>query len=145
MARVSATARAPQPVDDVNQTVREYLRLKAEGDKIAKQQKSLRDSLMETIEKAGYEDDLGHMWIDLDEDVAGTAAIQRQRRVSRSLDAAAAEETLTGLGLWDECTTMVRVIDEDKIYAALYDEKLNEADIDCIFPQSVTYALVPKK
>lgn len=145
MARVSTSKRAPQPVDDVNAAAREYVLIADEIAKMEKRKKALRDSLMQVIEKAGYEDDLGHMWIDLDEDIAGISALQRQRRVSRGVDMDSATEILTGLELFDECTKVVHVIDEDAIYKALFDEKLTDADVDTIFPQSVTWALVPKK
>jgi len=145
MARVAATKREPKPVDDVNATAREYVMLKAEIAKMEKQQKALRDSLMQTIEMAGYDDDLGHKWIDLDEDVAGIAGLQRQRRVSRGTDMEQASDILHGLDLWDDCVTMMPVLNEDAIYKALFDEKLTDSDIDAIYPQSESFALVIKK
>lgn len=145
MARVAATKREPKPVDDVNATAREYVMIKAEIAKLEKQQKALRDSLMQTVEMAGYEDDLGHKWIDLDEDIAGIAGLQRQRRVSRGVDMESATDILKALELWDECTEIQYVLNEDAIYKALFDEKLTDADIDTIYPQHETYALVTKK
>ena len=145
MARVAATKREPKPVDDVNATAREYMMVKAEIAKMEKHQKALRDSLMQTIEMAGYEDDLGHKWIDLDEEIAGISGLQRQRRVSRSTDMESASEILHALDLWEECVTMVPVLNEDAIYKALFDERLTDADIDTIYPQTETFALVTKK
>lgn len=145
MARVAATKREPKPVDDVNATAREYMMVKAEIAKMEKHQKALRDSLMEVIEKAGYEDDLGHKWIDLDESVAGISGLQRQRRVSRGTDMESATEILKALDLFEECTEIQYVLNEDAIYKALFDERLTDADIDTIYPQHETFALVTKK
>jgi uncharacterized Ntn-hydrolase superfamily protein len=145
MARASTNVRVLHSEDPITQQVREYKHLKAQIEALQKDQKKIRDSLMETIENAGYTDDQGHWWIDLPEDVDGTSAIKREKRSSRSLDEQAAEEVLTGLGL-EECFKTVRVVDEDAVWAALYEEKINDADIEAIFPEKVTWALVvPKK
>lgn len=131
-------------MDSFESQVKEYKYLKDEIDKLTKDQKKLRDSLMAVIEEQGYEDDQGHWWLELDAEVDGVAALQRQRRVSRSLDEESAKETLMGLGLWEDCTELVRVVNEDKVYEALYEDKLSEQDVDAIYPQKITWALMLK-
>lgn len=141
MARASSNVRVIKNEDPVTQQVREYKALQAQIKDLQAAQKKVRDSLMETIENAGYTDSDGHWWIDLPEEVDGTTAIKREKRSSRSLDEDAAEEVLTSLGL-EDCFKTVRVVDEDAVWAALYEEKINDADIEAIFPEKVTWALV---
>jgi hemerythrin superfamily protein len=144
MARVSNTTREPQPVDVFTAQVREYNMVKKQADAATKRQKELRDSLMETIKYAGYEDDQGHFWLELEEPIDGIKALQGERRVSRSVDETAAEEIFTALGLTEKCYKTVQVVDEDAVYAALFDEELTDADIDTIFPQKIVWALKVK-
>ena len=87
---------------------------------------------------------LSHAMFTLTTGADGDISIQRQRRVSRSLDADAAEEILANAGVLDDCYKTVRVIDEDAVMQALYSETLTEADVDAIFPSKVTWALVIK-
>lgn len=144
MARIAKTTREPQPMGTLDANVREYKYLKDEIDTLTKRQKEIRDDLMAIIESEGYADDQGHWWYELDEPVDGVASLQRQRRVSRSLDEEAAEEILKNQSLWDRCTEVRRVVNQDAVYEALYDEKLTEEDIDAIFPAKTTWALFLK-
>jgi len=145
MARASDSTREFQPVDAVTAEVREYNSLKTEIDKLSKRQKELRESLMDSLERGGYADDQGHIWIDLDAEVDGVSGLQRQRRTKRGFDQDAADSILISKGLRAQCFKTIEVIDEDAIYQALYNEYLSESDIDAIFPQEVTWALVMKK
>lgn len=144
MAKVSDTRRVPEPMDSTEAMVREYKHLKIETDKLAKRQKELRDRLIEVVTDGGYEDDQGHMWLEFDEPLDGVASLQRQRRVARAVNDDNAEEVLVAHGLWDDCTELVRVVNEDRVMEALYDDKLTEDDVDRIYPPKVTYALVLK-
>ena len=143
MARVSDTTRTPDPQDSITAQALEYQYLKGQIDILSKRQKVIRDELMAAVESDGFSDDQGHWWLELT-GVDGDFSIQRQRRVSRSLDADAAEEILANAGVLDDCYKTVRVIDEDAVMQALYSETLTEADVDAIFPSNVTWALVVK-
>jgi hemerythrin superfamily protein len=144
MARVSDSTREAQQVDQVTAQIREYNSVKKEADRLAKRQKELRDSLMETIKYVGYEDDQGHYWLELEEPIDGVVALQGERRVSRGLDEEAAAEIFESLGLTETCYKTVQVVDEDAVYSALYEDKLTDADIDTIFPQKIVWALKVK-
>lgn len=140
-------ARAAQPSaenqsDPFETQVANYKMLKDEIDRLTKEQKKIREYLLETVEKAGYEDDLGNFWIELDEPIGGVATLKRERRVSRSLDEEAAETILKNADLWAQCTKTVVVVDEDAVMQCLFDDDLTEDDIDAIYPQKVTWALV---
>lgn len=142
MARVSSNVRVIETADDTGMKVAEYKRLKAEIDALQKQQKEIRNVLIERIESDGYDDSDGHGWLDLATEIDGTTSIKRERRSSRSLDEDAALEVLTELGLQEECYKTVRVVDEDAVWAALFEERLTDDHIEAIFPEKVTWALV---
>jgi hypothetical protein len=141
MARVSTKQREVQPLDDVSAQVSQFLYLKRQIDELTKEQKVVRDQLMELVEKDGYEDSDGHMWFDLESPVDGRVAIKRERRTKQEVDEESAEELLREYGLWDTCTKQVRVLDEDAIMSALWDSKLSEEDIDTIYPKKIIWAL----
>lgn len=144
MARVADTQRVPEPMNSLEAQVREYKYLKDQIDALSTRQKQLREGLMEIVIEEGYIDDQGHHWYEFEDAIDGVASLQRQRRISRSLDEDAAEAVLKPLGLWEQCTEVRRVVDQDKVYEALYDGDLTEADIDAIFPAKTTWALFLK-
>jgi hypothetical protein len=69
----------------------------------------------------------------------------KQRRVSRKIDEDKAEEIITARGMEETLYKTVRIVDEDALMAALYNDELTEAEIDEMYPQSVVWALVLKK
>lgn len=144
MARVAATKREPILMNSVEAQVREYKHLKDQIDALSKEQKRLRDDLMTLIENTGFEDDQGHWWLELDDEYDGVTSLQRQRRVSRSLDEESAKEILDSHGLWNLCTKTVEVVDEDAVMRALWDEKLTEEDVDNMYATKITWALTLK-
>ena len=56
-----------------------------------------------------------------------------------------AEEIITAHGLEDSLYKTVRVVDEDALMAALYEEVLTEEEVDEMYPPKVVWALVLKK
>ena len=72
-------------------------------------------------------------------------SLVKQRRVSRKVDEFKAEELITSKGMEDTLYKTIRVVDEDALMAALYNEELTEEEIDEMYPQTVVWALVLKK
>jgi predicted hydrolase (HD superfamily) len=77
--------------------------------------------------------------------IAGISALVKNRRVSRKLDEERALEIIKEHGLEDELVEMKPSIKEDAVMAALYEDKLNENEVDQMFPSTVTWALTTKK
>jgi hypothetical protein len=125
--------------------VREYLTYKKKIDELSKSQSEIKNELMEEVENNGVEDDKGHLWLELPEEVDGYVSLQRQRRVSQKLDMDAAVVLLATKGLADRCIKALPTVDEDEVMACLYEGKLSEKDIDTMFPKTVTWAFVPSK
>ena len=125
--------------------VKKYSFLKNQIEFIEKEQKELRSNLFEELDTSGEVDDKGNVIIELPEDVDGNSVIMKQRRTSRKINEAKAEEIIEQKGLEDKLFKTIRVIDEDALMAALYSDELTEAEIEEMYPQTVTWALVFKK
>jgi hypothetical protein len=77
--------------------------------------------------------------------VDGYRSLQRQRKVSQSLDPAEANRILTAKGLADRCYSMEPVLNEDQVMSCLYEGLLTEEDIDTMFPKKIIWAFIPSK
>lgn len=144
MARPAPATREVPAVslDEFDVQAREYVHLKSEESNIRKRLAALKDKIMERLVLADDDAD-GHQTVDVD--IPGASALQRQRRVSSKMDPVRAEEILRGAGVWERCAPPVPVVQEDQIYACLYEGLLSEDDVFEMFPQTITYALVVKK
>lgn len=145
MARVSNSEPRMADDNDLVTRVKKYAFLKAQLDYLEKEQKELRPQLFENIELEGEEDDKGNVVLELPHEVEGFRSVIKQRRVSRKIDETRAEEIITEKGMEDTLYKTIRVVDEDALMAALYNDELTEEQIDEMYPQSVTWALVLKK
>jgi len=145
MARVSNAEPRMADENDLVTRVKKYAFLKAQLDYLEKEQKELRPQLFENIDLEGEEDDKGNIVLELPQEVEGYSSVIKQRRVSRKIDEERAEAIIAERGLEDTLYKTVRVIDEDALMAALYNDELTEAEVDDMYPQSITWALVLKK
>jgi hypothetical protein len=130
---------------DLIARAKKYSFLKSQLDYLEKEQKSLRLDLFEDLDSKGEEDDKGNIVLELPEEVDGYVSIIKQRRVARKIDEDKAEEIITARGMEETLYKTIRVVDEDALMAALYNDELTEAEIDEMYPQSITWALVLKK
>ena len=124
---------------------REFIGYKKQIDQLTKYQNDIKAELNEYVQEHGEEDDKGHLWVTLPEDVDGYSGMQRQRRVSQSLDMDAAIVILSKKGLAERCIRSIPTVDEDEVMSALYNGELTEADVDEMFPKKITWAFVPNK
>lgn len=143
MARVKATEGREE--DPLIKDAREYSFLKQQIDFLEKQQKEVRERLFTTLDEMGELDDKGNIIVELPEEVNGFGAVVKQRRVSRKIDELVAEEIITEKGMEDQLYKTIRVVDEDALMAALYNDELTEAEIDLMYPQKIVWALVMNK
>jgi hypothetical protein len=127
--------------DDFNTQVREYIKVKATMEIMEARQKELREKLFSQLDAAGEEDDKGNIQLVLDSEIDGVLRLEKQRRASRKLNELKADEIIEANGLGDEVYEMKRVINEDALMAAFYEEKISEAELDEMFPVNVTWAL----
>lgn len=143
MARVKDTESREE--DPLIKDAREYSFLKQQIDFLEKQQKEVRERLFTQLDELGEIDDKGNVIIELPEEVNGFGAVVKQRRVSRKIDELVAEEIITEKGMEEQLYKTIRVVDEDALMAALYNDELTETEIDLMYPQKVVWALVMNK
>jgi uncharacterized protein YebE (UPF0316 family) len=143
MARVKATEGREE--DPLIKDAREYSFLKQQIDFLEKQQKEVRERLFTTLDEMGEVDDKGNIIVELPEEVNGFGAVVKQRRVSRKIDELVADEIITEKGMEEQLYKTIRVVDEDALMAALYNDELTEAEIDLMYPQKIVWALVMNK
>ena len=145
MARVKDEELRNVDETDLIARAKKYSFLKSQLDYLEKEQKALRAELFEVLDTQGVEDDKGNIIVELPEEVDGYASLVKQRRVSRKIDEDKAEEVITAHGMEETLYKTIRVVDEDALMAALYNDELTEAEIDEMYPQTVVWALVLKK
>jgi hypothetical protein len=143
MARVKATEAREE--DPLIKDAREYSFLKQQIEFLEKQQKEVRERLFTQLDELGEVDDKGNVIIELPEEVNGFGAVVKQRRVSRKIDELVADEIITEKGMEDQLYKTIRVVDEDALMAALYNDELTESEIDLMYPQKIVWALVMNK
>lgn len=132
-------------VSSVLPLVREYSGVRAQGEMIKEREGELKKRLSIIVEEHGTQDEKGHLRLDLPESTGGYLGLQRQRRVSRTLDEDKAAKILKAAGLTDVCYRMEPVLDQDAVMAQLYSGGLSEEDIDEMFPTKISYAFLPVK
>ena len=122
-------ARTAEQDNLVNQA-KEYAFIKSQLEYLEKQQKELREKFFEVIESLGETDDKGNIVLELPNEVDGYVSVVKQKRVTRKVDEAVAEEIITSKGMEDTLYKTIRVVDEDALMAALYNDELTESEID---------------
>lgn len=145
MARVAPEEPRNADQDELVNVAKEYAFTKAQLDYLEKKQKELREKLFEDIDASGEEDDKGNLVLELPKEVEGVSSLIKQKRVSRKVDELVAEEIITAKGMEETLYKTIRVVDEDALMAALYNDELTEEEIDQMYPQKITWALVLKK
>jgi len=145
MARVKPEKPRNTDADDFFAQAKNYSFIKQQLEYWEKQQKELKAKLFEKLDAEGEADSSGNIVIELPEDIDGAVAVVKQRRVSRKVDELRAEEIITEKGMEETLYKTIRVVDEDALMAALYNDELTEAEIEEMYPQQIVWALVMKK
>lgn len=123
----------------------DFITVKKLIDDKTKEKATIQSELSNIVDEFGEPDEKGHLWIRLPHEVDGYTSLQRQRKVSQTLDEDTAEELLKSKGLYDRCYEERPVLKEDEVMACLYDGLLTEEDIDKMFPKKVTWAFIASK
>lgn len=145
MAKVKPVENRNTDETDLIARTKKYAFLKSQLDYLEKEQKALREELFEVLDGEGEVDDKGNVMIQLPQEVDGFNSIIKQRRVTRKVDELKAEEIISAHGLEDTLYKTVRIVDEDALMAALYEEVLTEEEVDEMYPPKIVWALVLKK
>jgi hypothetical protein len=131
--------------DDFNSQVREYVKIKSSMEIFETRAKELREKLFAVLDDEGLADEKGNLQYDLENPIDGVVRLEKQRRSTRKLNEFRAEEIIEAAGLSDDVYEMKRVINEDALMAAYYQDKITEEQLDEMFPVTVAWALLTKK
>lgn len=131
--------------DGIESKSKQYAFLKKQKEYMEKQMSELRESIFEVIDESGEIDSKGNVVVEFESEVEGFGSVMKQRRVTRKINEAVAEEMIAAKGLEDKLYKTIRVVDEDALMAALYSDELTEEEIDEMYPQNVVWALVMNK
>jgi len=131
--------------DDFNSQVREYIKIKSSMEIFETRAKELREKLFAVLDDEGLADEKGNLQYDLENPIDGVVRLEKQRRSTRKLNEFRAEEIIEAAGLSDDVYEMKRVINEDALMAAYYQDKITEEQLDEMFPVTVAWALLTKK
>ena len=127
--------------DDLTSQIREFVKLKASMDILDKRSKELREKLFSALDLSGEEDHNGNIVLELPEPIDGVRSLEKQRRVSRKLNEALAESIIDEKGIGDRVYEVKRVVNEEALMAAYYEDLLTEDELDSMFPANVVWAL----
>jgi hypothetical protein len=127
---------------DLPRYLSEYLRQKAVADQLATKVDEMKATMMAYVAEHGYEDDKGHLWVDV-EGVEGVSQLKRERRSSTFLDTDVAEAEMEKLGMLKRCTKIVKEFDEDKMLALAYNGDIPRTVVDKCYVEKSSYAFKP--
>lgn len=125
--------------------VAQFISLRSRIDDLSKERDSIKADLSELVDDIGEPDEKGNLWLRLPHEVDGFTSLQRQRKVSQSLDEGIATDLLKEKGLYDRCYAMLPVLKEDEVMACLYEGLITEEEVDKMFPKRVSYAFLTSK
>jgi hypothetical protein len=137
---------APDPsLEPIRKEVQQYVFLKEEVTAIEARVGTLRKRILAAVEESGEVNDKGSIVLPIDDKVSNTANVIKQRRVSKVFDEDKANDLLKEKGLFETVTKVITVLDQDAVMAAYYDGKLTDEDIESMFPEKVSWALILEK
>lgn len=137
---------SPDPsLEPIRKEVQQYVFLKEEVTAIEARVGVLRKRIMTAVEDLGEANDKGSLILPINDTTSNTANVVKQRRVSKVFDEDKANDLLKEKGLFDSVTKTITVLDQDAVMAAYYDGKLTDADIETMFPEKVSWALILEK
>jgi hypothetical protein len=132
-------------LDPIRREVQQYVTLKDEAEAITERVNTIKKRLTSYIEDLGEPNEKGSIVLTVDDERTGTRSIVKQRRVSKQFDEDKANAILQSKGVFETCTKTITVLDQDAVMAAYYEGKLTDDDIDTMFPEKVTWAIVLEK
>ena len=140
--------RTPTPAFDLMSTAIDLITNKARAAELTKRAGKARDALIKYVEKhAQIEDEKGSQFLSLPEpfEFGGSTytSLKREKRSSQVFLEEEAEALVRSKGLWEQASTTITVLDQDKIFILNQEGKISDDEIDELFDEKVTWALIP--
>jgi hypothetical protein len=131
-------------LDALGREVEGWWGIKYQSKLIAKTLETGKGALLKLVQRHGEVDpETGSLFLELEEPVSDRhiARLKAQRAEVTGINPDA-EKILRKLGIWDDCVEMVPQLDEGKVYAAYYDNKITNEDLARLFPKSIRFSLI---
>jgi len=145
MAQVAKAEPRNVDEDDFLAQAKEYVFIKKQLDYFEAKQKEFKEKIFARLDAVGEADSEGHITLEFGDAIDGVTSFKKQRRVGRKINQERAEEIIKEKGLEKELCKTVQVIDEDALAAAMYSDLLTELEVDEMYPEVITWALVMSK
>lgn len=121
MATKKISAKRTLKKTDVARYAEEYVSEKAMLDAIKQRVDEKKAALVAALTQFGETDEKGNVFLDVG--IEGCARLKHELRRSETLNLDRIEAWLKSRGLWDEFSTTVRIVDEEKVLAAAFEGK----------------------
>ena len=149
MSRVSRNTDRPitehVDLEDVRDQVDSWYAVKRQTAMLTKKLNQGKETLKGLVQRYGEtQPETGSLFLDLQAPVGDRkiATLKNQRSVTTTVNMEAAERILKRKKLWDEMTHTEVVLDQDKVFAAFFDNRLSKADVDRMFSESVHFSFI---
>lgn len=138
--RLQRTANRDLAPEEVPTFVKQYLAEKEFAEDATKRVNAKKAVLSDFIDKHGYVDDKGSRYVDVP-GLDGVSAMKRERRVTTALDRDKVEAWLKKKGWWERFSIEVRVLDEDALVAAGYEDEIPARTMAGFYTEQEVFAL----
>lgn len=132
-------------LDPIRKDVQQYVFLKDEVSTLETRVTQLKKRITTAVEDLGEPNEKGSIILAINEPQSGTVSVVKQRRVSKMFDEETANRVLKEKDLFESCTETITVLNQDAVMAAYYNGQLTDEDIEKMFPEKVSWALILEK
>jgi hypothetical protein len=122
--------------DYTKRLVEEYKKHKDMLEGVQKRVDAFKAELTDALVQHGQPDEKGNLWIEL-----GDIELKRERRVSRSFNASAAEAWAKQNGHWDVVKEVIEVLSEDKLLGLAWNNEEIQEKIKEFYVEKEVWAL----
>ena len=119
----------------IKRLAEEYKRSKDGLEAMEKRHNDMKKELSNFVDTLGFEDDKGHRWLKV-----GDMELKRERRVSRSFNASAAETWAKENNHWDSVKEVIEVVSEEKILGLAWSNKELSDTVSEFYTEKETWA-----
>jgi hypothetical protein len=120
----------------VSKLVNEFQNHKSMLDATQKRLDGFKKELTEILDAHGKPDDKGNLWINLP-----SCEIKRERRISKTFNASAAEAWAKENGFWDSVKEVIETINEGLLLGLAWDNDEIQEKVKSFYVEKETWAL----
>ena len=120
----------------VSKLVSEFQNHKAMLETTQKRLDGYKKELIEVLDAHGKPDDKGNLWINLP-----SCEIKRERRISKTFNASAAEAWAKENGFWDTVKEVIETVSEDRLLGLAWDDDDLQEKVKSFYVEKETWAL----